>query len=98
MLDLGLPDVDGLDVLRAARSRHQQVPVVVLTARGSVDDRIRGLQSGADDYVKKPFSPTEVVPRVRAVLNRAVDLAVRTGQPGFAGTSSPVTSAPSTHT
>lgn len=69
LLDLGLPDVDGVEVLRAARDRGR-VPVVVLTARGSVDDRIRGLELGADDYVTKPFSPTEVVLRVQAVLNR----------------------------
>ena len=68
LLDLGLPDVDGLEVLRAARPR---VPVIVLTARAGIDDRIRGLQLGADDYVVKPFSPTEVVLRVQAVLSRA---------------------------
>ncbi|HET7518347.1 MAG TPA: response regulator, partial [Actinomycetes bacterium] len=60
VLDLGLPDVDGLDVLRAARAEGAAVPVVVLTARDGVDDRIRGLQLGADDYVTKPFSPTEL--------------------------------------
>lgn len=69
VLDLGLPDIDGLEVLRAAH-RDGGVPVVVLTARGSVDDRIHGLELGADDYVTKPFSPTEVVLRVQAVLNR----------------------------
>ena len=67
LLDLGLPDVDGTEVLRFA---HGRVPVIVLTARASVDDRIRGLQLGADDYVVKPFSPTEVVLRVQAVLAR----------------------------
>jgi DNA-binding response OmpR family regulator len=69
VLDLGLPDIDGLEVLRAARS-DGHVPVVVLTARGSVDDRIHGLELGADDYVTKPFSPTELTLRVQAVLNR----------------------------
>jgi DNA-binding response OmpR family regulator len=78
LLDLGLPDIDGMDVLRAAhadgagrrdRTAHG-VPVVVLTARSSVEDRIRGLELGADDYVTKPFSPTEVVLRVQAVLHR----------------------------
>lgn len=68
LLDLGLPDIDGLEVLQAA---HPRVPVLVLTARAGVDDRIRGLQLGADDYVVKPFSPTEVVLRVRAVLSRS---------------------------
>ncbi|WP_067797751.1 response regulator transcription factor [Actinomadura formosensis] len=69
VLDLGLPDVDGMEVLRAARA-DGGIPVVVLTARSAVEDRIRGLESGADDYVTKPFSPTEVVLRVQAVLNR----------------------------
>jgi DNA-binding response OmpR family regulator len=70
LLDLGLPDIDGLEILDTAR-RTAGVPVVVLTARSSVDDRIRGLEHGADDYVTKPFSPTEVVLRVQAVLHRA---------------------------
>lgn len=70
VLDLGLPDVEGLEVLAAARD-CDAVPVVVLTARSGVDDRIRGLQQGADDYVTKPCSPTEPVLRVRSVLHRA---------------------------
>lgn len=67
LLDLGLPDIDGTEVLRQAAGR---APVIVLTARASVDERIHGLQLGADDYVVKPFSPTEVVLRVQAVLAR----------------------------
>jgi DNA-binding response OmpR family regulator len=67
LLDLGLPDIDGMDVLASA---VPDIPVIVLTARTSVNDRIAGLQMGADDYVVKPFSPTEVVLRVRAVLGR----------------------------
>ena len=70
VLDLGLPDVDGLEVLAAAHADGRQVPVVVLTARGQVEDRIDGLRRGADDYVTKPFSPTELVLRVQAVLHR----------------------------
>jgi two-component system alkaline phosphatase synthesis response regulator PhoP len=70
VLDLGLPDVDGIEVLATARGAHA-VPVVVLTARSHVDDRIDGLRRGADDYVTKPFSPTELVLRVEAVLNRS---------------------------
>ncbi|MDH6521616.1 DNA-binding response OmpR family regulator [Streptomyces sp. SAI-208] len=70
LLDLGLPDVDGDEVLREAQERGR-VPVVVLTARTAVEDRIHGLRLGADDYVTKPFSPTEVVLRVSAVLQRA---------------------------
>jgi DNA-binding response OmpR family regulator len=70
LLDLGLPDVDGTDVLVAARTAVDPVPVIVLSARSTVPDRIRGLTLGADDYVVKPFSPAEVVLRVRAVLAR----------------------------
>jgi two-component system alkaline phosphatase synthesis response regulator PhoP len=70
VLDLGLPDVDGREVLAAAHAEGREVPVVVLTARSSVDDRIDGLRRGADDYVTKPFSPTELVLRVEAVLHR----------------------------
>ena len=81
MLDLGLPDVDGLEVLAAARAAGAAVPVVVLTARSGLDDRIRGLERGADDYLTKPFSPTELVLRVRAVLSRA---GAGTGGPGGA--------------
>jgi len=69
VLDLGLPDVDGVEVLAAAR-QGREVPVVVLTARSQVEDRIDGLRRGADDYVTKPFSPTELVLRVQAVLHR----------------------------
>jgi DNA-binding response OmpR family regulator len=69
VLDLGLPDIDGLDVIRRLRERSQ-VPIVVLTARGEESDRLVGLELGADDYVVKPFSPKEVVARVRAVLRR----------------------------
>lgn len=71
VLDLGLPDIDGTDVLLAARGSHLQVPVIVLSARSAVGDRIQGLKLGADDYVTKPFSPAEVVLRVQAVLARA---------------------------
>lgn len=69
VLDLGLPDVDGFEVLAAARE-HGDVPVTVLTARSELPDRILGLQRGADDYLTKPFSPTELVLRVQAVLHR----------------------------
>ncbi len=68
LLDLGLPDIDGLDVLVAAK--EADLAVIALTARSSLEDRIQGLQSGADDYVTKPFSPQEVVLRVAAVLAR----------------------------
>ncbi len=68
LLDLGLPDIDGLDVLRLANTVGMSV--IALTARSSVEDRIIGLEKGADDYVTKPFSPKEVVLRVSAVLAR----------------------------
>ena len=69
ILDLGLPRVDGLDVIRSLR-RDSIVPIVILTARGDEIDRVTGLELGADDYVVKPFSPKELVARVRAVLRR----------------------------
>ena len=69
VLDLGLPKQDGLDVVRELR-KSSNVPVVILTARGEEADRILGLELGTDDYVVKPFSPRELVARVRAVLRR----------------------------
>jgi len=69
VLDLMLPGVSGLEVCRLLRQRGQ-VPVVMLTARGEEDDRITGLQLGADDYIAKPFSPRELVLRVASVLRR----------------------------
>jgi DNA-binding response OmpR family regulator len=69
VLDLGLPGLDGLDVARQLR-RTSRVPVIILTARGEEVDRIIGLELGADDYLVKPFSPRELVARVRAVLRR----------------------------
>ena len=70
VLDLGLPGLDGLEVARALR-RESEVPIIMLTARVEEDDRLRGLEIGADDYVTKPFSPRELVARVRAVLRRS---------------------------
>jgi two-component system, OmpR family, response regulator len=70
ILDLQLPDGDGLDLCRTIRQRSR-LPVVILTARDEEVDRITGLELGADDYVAKPFSPRELVARVRAVLRRA---------------------------
>ncbi len=70
MLDLGLPGLDGLDVTRAVR-RESAVPIVMLTARADESDTLVGLELGADDYITKPFSPKELVARVRAVLRRA---------------------------
>ena len=67
-----LPEVDGLAVLRAVR-RTDRTPVIILSARGLVDDRITGLAAGADDYLPKPFSPAELVLRVERILERAGD-------------------------
>jgi two-component system, OmpR family, response regulator len=75
ILDLGLPDLDGLEVLEYMRERGSTVPVLVLTARGRVDDRVKGLDLGADDYLAKPFAFTELLARVRA------NLRPRTGVP-----------------
>jgi two-component system alkaline phosphatase synthesis response regulator PhoP len=69
VLDLGLPGMDGLDVARAIR-RNSTLPIIMLTARDDEFDRILGLEIGADDYVTKPFSPRELVARIRAVLRR----------------------------
>src|SRR5512137_1350415 len=70
ILDLGLPDLDGLDVTRKLR-QDSSVPIIMLTARGEETDKLVGLEMGADDYVTKPFSPKELVARVRAVLRRS---------------------------
>jgi two-component system alkaline phosphatase synthesis response regulator PhoP len=69
VLDLGLPKLDGIDVARAIR-RESDLPIIMLTARVQEDDRLHGLEVGADDYMTKPFSPRELVARVRAVLRR----------------------------
>ena len=70
LLDLSMPDLDGLEVLRRLRAGGDQVPVCVLSARDEVDDRVAGLQAGADDYVVKPFALEEVVARLHALLRR----------------------------
>jgi DNA-binding response OmpR family regulator len=71
ILDLGLPDMDGLDVLSSLRASHPELPAIILTARDSVDDRLLGLNSGADDYIVKPFDLLELEARLRAVLRRS---------------------------
>jgi len=71
ILDLGLPRMDGMEVLNAVRRHGSQVPILVLTARDAVDDRIAGLDAGADDYLTKPFEVAELKARLRALLRRS---------------------------
>src|SRR6202045_3860503 len=71
LLDLGLPQRDGLDVLRGLRRRGGTTPVIILTARDEIEQRIAGLDAGADDYIVKPFDLDEVMARMRSVLRRA---------------------------
>jgi DNA-binding response OmpR family regulator len=70
VLDLGLPDGDGLAVLAAARQVGKALPILILTARDAVEDRVAGLNAGADDYLTKPFAMTELVARIKALLRR----------------------------
>ncbi|MDD2468497.1 MAG: response regulator transcription factor [Desulfobulbus sp.] len=70
LLDLGLPGKDGVEVLKVIRAKDNPVPLLIITARDGLDDRIRGLDGGADDYVPKPFEMTELLARMRAVLRR----------------------------
>jgi two-component system response regulator MprA len=71
VLDLGLPDIDGLDVCRQLRREGNRVPILMLTARDAIDDRISGLDAGADDYLVKPFDVGELKARLRALLRRS---------------------------
>lgn len=81
ILDLSLPDIDGLQVLKEIRAKRSLVPVLILTARGGLDDRIKGLDIGADDYMSKPFEWSELEARIRALLRRSQ--AVKTSQLEF---------------
>ncbi|MEO8329308.1 MAG: response regulator transcription factor [Candidatus Nanopelagicales bacterium] len=76
VLDLMLPGLDGLEVCRQLRSWKERLPIVMLTARGEEEDRVVGLQLGADDYITKPFSPRELVLRVQSVLRRTAPAAL----------------------
>ncbi len=70
LLDLGLPKKDGMDVLRAIRAKANPIPVLIITARDALADRLRGLDGGADDYILKPFEMSELLARMRAVIRR----------------------------
>ena len=76
VLDLNLPDIDGLDVLRQLRAEKNSLPVLVLTARDALTDRVEGLDAGADDYLSKPFELDELAARVRAFARRHLSLSV----------------------
>ena len=76
ILDLMLPGTDGIEICRRLRERHRDLPVIMLTAMGEEEDRIAGLEVGADDYVTKPFSPRELILRVDSVLRRRTESAV----------------------
>ncbi|MCU0973162.1 MAG: response regulator transcription factor [Burkholderiales bacterium] len=71
VVDLGLPELPGLDLIRAVRARGSRLPILVLTARGRWQDKVEGLEAGADDYLAKPFEMAELVARVKALLRRA---------------------------
>ena len=79
LLDVMMPDIDGFEVLRMVRE-VSSVPVIMLTAKGEEDDRIKGLEMGADDYITKPFSPRELTSRVKAVLRRVESTGTSTGE------------------
>ncbi len=89
LLDLMLPGLDGLEVCRAVRTDRQSaaIPIIIVTAKGEESDRIVGLELGADDYITKPFSPNEVIARIRAMLRRAQ----RSGPPDGRLTYGPLT-------
>ncbi|MCO6440854.1 MAG: response regulator [Nitrococcus mobilis] len=70
VLDLGLPDGDGLNLLAGLRQKQSELPVLILTARDAVEDRVAGLDGGADDYLVKPFAMTELLARIKALLRR----------------------------
>jgi DNA-binding response OmpR family regulator len=86
ILDLGLPDGDGLALLSAARAGGNRIPILILTARDAVESRVSGLNSGADDYLVKPFAIAELVARIKALLRRpggALGILLRAGNVAF---------------
>lgn len=78
LVDLGLPKINGVDVIRSLREKQCNYPVLILTARGNWQDKVEGLEAGGDDYVVKPFHMEEVLARINALLRRAVGLATST--------------------
>jgi len=92
VLDLMLPEIDGLSVVRAIRNAADDTPIIILSARGTTADRISGLATGADDYLPKPFSPAELVLRVRRILAR-----LKVSEPGSSPESRPEPTEPLVH-
>jgi len=84
LLDLGLPGEDGHSLARYLREQHPKVAVIMVTAAGSTVDRIIGLETGADDYIPKPFEPRELLARIRSVLRRALPAATHSAGPRVA--------------
>lgn len=82
ILDRQLPDGDGLSLIPRVRALKSGIPVIVLTARGAVDERVRGLDMGADDYLAKPFAVEELLARIRALMRRSPDIAPMTARIG----------------
>lgn len=93
LLDLVLPDLDGFEILRRLQSDRPGLPTIVMTARGAEDDRVRGLRTGADDYVVKPFGVGELMARVEAVLRRAPSRSCGNGRLNFADCSADLSAA-----
>lgn len=94
ILDLGLPDGDGLDLLKYMREQKKTSPVIILTARDGIEDRVKGLNAGADDYLLKPFAMEELTARVRALLRRpdgGITVKLTSGNVSFDTTSREVT-------
>lgn len=83
LLDVGLPDGSGLDLLRTIRRRNDRVPVLILTAYDAVDDRVRGLSLGADDYLTKPFAIPELIARIHALARRSAGFATQIWRVGM---------------
>lgn len=85
LLDVMLPGIDGMQLLQRLRQQHRDTAVLMLTARGDDDDRVMGLELGADDYLPKPFNPRELVARVKALLRRTANTKVKTEKLSFSG-------------
>jgi two-component system response regulator MprA len=97
LLDLGLPDVDGVKIVERLRADGNEIPILVLTARQALTDRVAGLDAGADDYLAKPFELDELLARVRALTRRSRAIAAGAGDYGARGTTYAEAGDPVTH-